>query len=78
MDIEQRHKLFFDMIQKSEEEINAMFNSGMFNEIAIGYAEIALQIMGYKKADLQKFEKQMKYAFDDFTADEARKKYLTT
>ncbi len=78
MNIEQRHKIFFDMICKSEEEINAIFNSGMFNEIAIGYAKIALQNIGYKKNELQKFEHQMKYVFDDFTADEARKKYLTT
>lgn len=67
--------LFFEMIKKSEEEINEMFNSGMFNSLTVGYAKIALSRMELDKAALQDFEKQMKYVFDEYTAKEARKAY---
>lgn len=73
---EKAHELFWNMIHKSEDEINAMFNSGMFNEIAVGYGKIALEAMGIKKEDLQRFEQEMKRAFDLYDSKEARKYFL--
>lgn len=73
---EKAHKLFWDMLHTSEDEINAMFNSGMFNSIAVGYGKIALEAMGMKQKFLQRFEQAMKSAFDLHDSQEARKVYL--
>ncbi len=70
------HELFWNMLHTSEDEINAMFNSGMFNSIAVGYGKIALEAMGMKQKVLQQFEQAMKCAFDLYDSQEARKVYL--
>lgn len=75
-EIEKAHELFWKMLHKSEEEINAMFNSGMFNAIAIGYGKIALEAMGMAQKTLLRFEQAIKSAFDLYDSQEARKKYL--
>ena len=66
---------FFEMIQKTEEEINDMFNSGMFNSLAIGYSKIALKSMGKTDEEIRKFETEMNYTFSEYDAKEARKAY---
>ena len=60
----------------NQERIAALFNEGWFNEIAIGYAKIALENMGRKNSKfLASFETAMKDAFDLYTVDAARKMY---
>ena len=60
----------------NQERIAALFNEGWFNEIAIGYAKIALENMGRKNSKfLASFETAMKDAFDIYTVDAARKRY---
>ena len=54
--------------------IDALFNEGWFNELAIGYAKIALENMGRKNSEfLARFERAMKDAFDLYTVEAARK-----
>ena len=54
--------------------IDALFNEGWFNELAIGYAKIALESMGRKNsAFLGRFESAMKTAFDMSSVEQARK-----
>ncbi|MBQ2740747.1 MAG: hypothetical protein IJF39_03900 [Clostridia bacterium] len=56
--------------------IDSLFNEGWFNELAIGYAKIALENMGRKNSEfLARFEQAMKDAFDLYTVDAARKIY---
>lgn len=74
-EVKEDAKLFFEMVQKSKEEIAQMFNSGMFNSIAVGYGKIALEAMGLTGKSLVAFEKEMKYAFDMYNAEEALKVY---
>lgn len=64
-------ELVFNTTQADAEE---MFNSGIFNGIAIGYAKFALDQMG-KPVDLADFEREMERAFDCHNAKEARKRY---
>ena len=60
----------------NQERIAALFNEGWFNEIAVGYAKIALENMGRKNSKfLASFETAMKDAFDLYTVDAARKMY---
>lgn len=77
-EVKEDAKLFFEMVQKSKEEIAQMFNSGMFNSIAVGYGKIALEAMGLTGKSLVAFEKEMKYAFDMYNAEEALKVYNRT
>ena len=54
--------------------IDALFNEGWFNELAIGYAKIALENMGRKNSGfLGRFESAMKTAFDMSSVEQARK-----
>ena len=54
--------------------IDALFNEGWFNGLAVGYAKIALENMGRKNSEfLARFEQAMKDAFDLYTVEAARK-----
>lgn len=64
-----------EMMKKSENEINEMFDSGMFNELAIGYALIALKLLKTDKSFLEPFEECIKRAFSDYDAATARRIY---
>lgn len=77
-EVKEDAKLFFEMVQKSKEEIAQMFNSGMFNSIAVGYGKIALEAMGLTGKAIVAFEKEMKRAFDMYDAEEALKAYNRT
>ena len=43
MNKEDHMRLMMEMVSKSEEEINEMFNSGVFNDIVKGYAVMMLR-----------------------------------
>ena len=66
---------FMKMITKTEEEINDMFNSGMFNSLETGYGKMALQAMGMEKEEIRRFEETMNVMFSDYDAIAARKAY---
>lgn len=64
---EQHKELFVDMVGKSEEEINAMADTGMFNDIIKGYCLIALERLGLSDKDFD-----FRILFDEVNAYEAR------
>ena len=63
---EEHIKLIAEMIEKSEEEINAMFDSGMFNEIIKGYVQMVLDGKG-----------SIEQLLDEVQSGEARTYYKT-
>ena len=59
-----------------QKEVNDMFNSGQFNEIAIGYGKLALKQMGVLTgSELAQFERAMQRAFDLYDAEQARQEF---
>ena len=57
-------------------ELDAVFDTGCFNEIALGYLTLALQAMGMEADTVQAAQKAMSRAFDQSDAAAARKAYL--
>lgn len=74
-EFEKAHERFFKCLMMKKDEVDDMFNSGIFNEIAIGYGKIALEMLGIDSKFLGEFERAMKRAFDLHTTDYARKIY---
>lgn len=68
----ERTDLFWEMVKTPKEKLNAMFNSGMFNSIAIAYGKLALKKMGYSEKELEKFEATMQYCFSEYSTEEMR------
>lgn len=73
--IEVARARFARCLMMKQAEKDDMFNSGIFNDIAIGYGKIALEIMGQNSNFLREFEDAMKQAFDFNDAAKARKIY---
>ena len=74
-EIEAAHARFARCLMMNQDEKDDMFNSGIFNDIAVGYGKIALEIMGQNSNFLREFEDAMKQAFDFNDAAKARKIY---
>lgn len=70
MDQEKHKQLLYYILNKSEEEINELANSGMFNEIIKGYCILAMQRSGYTTEDIKKIF--FMALFDEVLAGEAR------
>lgn len=77
-EFERAHEKFWEMAMKPESEINEMFNSGMFNGLAIGYAKLGLKALGYGAKEVEQLERAMERAFSDYSAEVARKAYNET
>lgn len=75
MTIEEQIALTNNMIGKSKEEINEMFNSGRFNEIVKGFIAIAMVENEYSSKTVKKTIRNIDYIFDEVSAEEARKFY---
>ena len=75
-ELDEAHKVFCECLKMKQPEKNRMFNSGIFNDIAIGYGKIALERMGLKRKSLSAFEREMKKALDLYDAEYARKIYM--
>ena len=75
MTIEEQIALTNNMIGKSNEEINEMFNSGRFNEIVKGFIAIAMVENEYSSKTGKKTIRNIDYIFDEVSAEEARKFY---
>lgn len=75
MTIEEQIALTNNMIGKSKEEINVMFNSGKFNEIVKGFIAIAMVENEHSSQTVKEAIRNMDYIFDEVSAEEARKFY---
>ena len=75
MTIEEQIALTNNMIGKSNEEINEMFNSGRFNEIVKGFIAIAMVENEYSSKTVKEAIRNIDYIFDEVSAEEARKFY---
>lgn len=71
----EKHKNFLRLCMLPQAEKDEMFNSGIFNDVAIGYGKIALEAMGKDKDGkfLYRFEEAMKNAFSEFNEAVKRK-----
>lgn len=72
MDQEKHKQLLYYILNKSEEEINELANSGIFNEIIKGYCILAMKDAGYTNEDIKKLD--FNSLFDETLAGEARAK----
>lgn len=72
MDQEKHKQLLYYILNKTEEEINELANSGMFNEIIKGYCILAMKRAGYTNEDIKKLD--FNSLFDEILASEARSK----
>jgi len=77
MKMEEHKELMKEMFGKSKEEINEMFNSGMFNEIVLGAIAITMQNMQhFNKSDIEETICECKEGtFDQYTAQQCRDAY---
>lgn len=65
-------KLLKEYAAKSETELNAIFDLGMFNQICQGYAVIAMRAAGIDEAEIEKAAAAMRTQFDFYSAADAR------
>lgn len=72
---EQHKKLVFEYISKPEQEINEIFNTGMFNEICKGYLVLAMKSTGADRQVIREAVQELENEFDAHTAGEARNAY---
>lgn len=64
--------LFLKMIGTSEDEINAMADTGMFNSIIKGYLIAALKQLDYKQNDIEAAVDALADILDTVDAEAAR------
>lgn len=65
-------QVFMNLINKSEEEIADMIDTGVMNSFIKAYAVIAMKDAGFKVKDIKKLD--FSYIFDFTTALEAKRK----
>lgn len=65
---------YMEMTRKSREEINKMFESGMFNSILKGYLIKAMK-PNCKDADIQKTLRVLDETLDFVSAEDAREEW---
>lgn len=75
MDKNAHKELMTMMFSKNKEEVNEMFNSGMFNEIVKGYMAITLDNCNIEHDKITECLADLEKRFDDTTAGEAREFY---
>lgn len=68
--------LFLKMISTSEDEINAMADTGMFNGIIEGYLIATLRSLDYSDPDIQEAVRTLHRLLDSMDAAEARQEYI--
>jgi hypothetical protein len=64
-----------NMTKMNVEEINEMFNSGMFNEIVKGFIAMVMVENGYSNGVVRKMISNLACILDEVTAKEARDFY---
>lgn len=68
-------ELLFEYAGKTEQELNAIIDTGVFNEIIKGYLVIALQDIDKPRAEILEALSALEAAFDDADAECARNTY---
>ena len=68
--------LLLSMYSHSKKEINEMFDSGVFNEIAKGYMLKTLVNSNVERDKVMEFLNGLKVMFDEVTAAKAREFYI--
>lgn len=68
-------KSMMEMFTKSNEEVNEMFNSGVFNEIAKGYMAVTLDNCNMEHDKVMECMAELDQMFAEMTAGEAREFY---
>lgn len=63
---------FLRMATLPQAEVDALFNAGRFNDIAVGYAKLAMVQLGEPFEKIQHVIKVMWQAFEDYRAETAR------
>ena len=59
-------KIFFDMIQKTEEERDEIIDTGAFNAYIAGYMLLTLKSLNYSEAEIQTALEQLQNEIIDF------------
>ena len=75
MNREEHVKLMMEMYGKSKEEINQMFDSGMFNNICYGAMAIALDNTGMNKKAIKEAIEECRQVFNQYKASELLEAY---
>lgn len=73
--IEEAHQIFVNCIGLKQDAKDRIFNSGIFNDIVIGYGKLAAQRVGLDVCDIKSFEIAMTRVLDLFDAEDARSAY---
>lgn len=69
-------KRFLQIATLPQEEVDALFNAGRFNDIAVGYAKLAMRTMSQPAETVAHLGKAMMALFDSFDAKAARTAYF--
>lgn len=72
MDKNKYLKLMEQMFSKSREEINEMYNSGMFNDITEGYFIKVLENLDADKEFIEQALEELHHCHDTYRAGEVR------
>ena len=70
--VETAKERFLRMATLPQAEVDALFNAGRFNDIAVGYAKLAMIQLGYPFEKIQHVVKVMWQTFEDYRAESAR------
>jgi hypothetical protein len=70
--VETAKERFLRMATLPQAEVDALFNAGRFNDIAVGYAKLAMVQLGYPFEKIQHVVKVMWQMFEDYRAESAR------
>lgn len=73
---EQMNNLLMTMASKSEEELNTMIDTGIFDGIIEGYLIATLRSLDYKTEDIQAAARELHRIFDEMDAAAARKEIV--
>ncbi len=70
-----KQDVFLKMMSATEDEINAMADTGMFNSIIQGYMIATLKQLDYKQNDIEAAVDALTAILDNMDAEEARQLY---
>lgn len=71
---ERQKEIFEELLDKDDEELIMMVNSGVFNKIIMGYGIAAMEFAGVDEAEITKVKGVFPYVFDSMMASEALEK----
>ena len=65
---------FAEWLEKPENEVNEIFNTGQFNPIMRGYFIMTMKNLDYTNEQIEEMIDELRYMLDMHTAGEARAK----